>query len=194
MFEHAPTARDRDAGRLGDVGEHETIRSRRHRPMSRPLSGLVRSVAMTLHHDRLRSDRPISSHSHHASTPPARVVADTRAPDHGPVDGAWWPHSDDLSAELDGLETLLAGRAGVLARLTYCMTAWQPIEGADASRTIPSVSTGITTSPSAHSVSAAWTELVAFWWSYRRRPTPYPLGRCSIERRNGRTCSLRRSC
>ncbi|AYA25736.1 hypothetical protein C6369_015475 [Rhodococcus rhodochrous] len=44
------------------------------------------------------------------------------------MDGAWWPCSDDLSAELDELETLLAGRAGVLDRLTYCMTAWQPIE------------------------------------------------------------------
>ncbi|WP_338123149.1 DUF5994 family protein [Rhodococcus rhodochrous] len=128
MFEHAATARDRDAGRLGDVGEHEGIRSRCHRPMSRPLGGLVRSVAMTLHHDRLRSDRPVSTPSHHASTPPARLSLTPGHPTTGPVDGAWWPCSDDLSAELDELETLLAGRAGVLDRLTYCMTAWQPIE------------------------------------------------------------------
>jgi uncharacterized protein DUF5994 len=44
----------------------------------------------------------------------------------GYVDGAWWPRSRDLSAELPGLFTALAERLGVVARMAYNLDEWQP--------------------------------------------------------------------
>ena len=41
-----------------------------------------------------------------------------KAPTSGHVDGAWWPHSDDLSTELPDLLTVLAVRLGIIVALT----------------------------------------------------------------------------
>ncbi len=44
--------------------------------------------------------------------------------DAGYVDGAWWPRSRDLAAELPALFEALAGRLGVVDRLAYSLTEW----------------------------------------------------------------------
>lgn len=42
----------------------------------------------------------------------------------GYVDGAWWPYSDDLATELQGVLTPLAARLGVIHRVTYHLDEW----------------------------------------------------------------------
>ncbi|MFD8496763.1 DUF5994 family protein [Amycolatopsis sp. NPDC059657] len=44
----------------------------------------------------------------------------------GFVDGAWWPRTADLAAELPPLVTSLAGVLGDVERVTYNLTAWDP--------------------------------------------------------------------
>jgi hypothetical protein len=48
----------------------------------------------------------------------------TRNP--GYVDGAWWPRSRDLSAELPALFAALATRLGIVARMAYNLDEWKP--------------------------------------------------------------------
>jgi len=40
------------------------------------------------------------------------------------LDGAWWPRSDDLAAELPSLVEVLAMRLGYITRVTYVTTEW----------------------------------------------------------------------
>lgn len=42
----------------------------------------------------------------------------------GHVDGAWWPHSDDLPIELPDLLAVLSIRLGRIDRVTYNFTDW----------------------------------------------------------------------
>lgn len=42
----------------------------------------------------------------------------------GNVDGAWWPHSDDLPAELPDLLAVLSVRLGQIDRVTYNFADW----------------------------------------------------------------------
>ncbi|MFD1046399.1 DUF5994 family protein [Kibdelosporangium lantanae] len=49
-----------------------------------------------------------------------------KAPTSGYVDGAWWPRSRDLSAELPTLLGVLAVRLGYIARVTYNLGVWNP--------------------------------------------------------------------
>ncbi|WP_216208747.1 DUF5994 family protein [Amycolatopsis aidingensis] len=68
-------------------------------------------------------------------TPPTEVIGPSRpaprlrlkpeAPTTGYVDGAWWPRSRDLAAELPALLAVLAVRPGRIERVTYNLTAWQ---------------------------------------------------------------------
>ncbi len=44
----------------------------------------------------------------------------------GFVDGAWWPHSDDLAAELPDLVAVLSVRLGAIARVAYNRGEWAP--------------------------------------------------------------------
>ncbi len=44
----------------------------------------------------------------------------------GRVDGAWWPRSDDLAAEVPGLAAALASRLGPVERVAYHPAAWRP--------------------------------------------------------------------
>ncbi len=46
------------------------------------------------------------------------------APHAGYVDGAWWPHSDDLGVELPGLLALLSERLGPVDRVLYKVSDW----------------------------------------------------------------------
>jgi hypothetical protein len=47
-----------------------------------------------------------------------------KAPQTGFVDGAWWPHSDDLTKELPDLLAVLSVRLGVIDRVLYNLGEW----------------------------------------------------------------------
>jgi Family of unknown function (DUF5994) len=60
-------------------------------------------------------------------TPPnktPRLRLKPKAPTTGYVDGAWWPHSDDLTIELPDLLAVLSIRLGPIDRLIYNLTEW----------------------------------------------------------------------
>ncbi|MGY2060892.1 DUF5994 family protein, partial [Nocardia gipuzkoensis] len=65
-----------------------------------------------------------------------RLRSDTPIP--GYIDGAWWPRSDDLAAELPDLLALLRPRLGPIHRVTYHLTEWSsvPRRFADAGRRV----------------------------------------------------------
>lgn len=56
-----------------------------------------------------------------ARHPPLRLRLKPSAPATGYVDGAWWPRSRDLTAELAALGEVLAIR---LERVAYGLSAW----------------------------------------------------------------------
>jgi Family of unknown function (DUF5994) len=45
---------------------------------------------------------------------------------HTAVDGAWWPRSTDLAAELPSLVAALDARGVRIARISYALSAWDP--------------------------------------------------------------------
>lgn len=47
-----------------------------------------------------------------------------KAPQSGHVDGAWWPRSDDLAAELPDLLAVLSVRLGRIDRVMYNLNEW----------------------------------------------------------------------
>lgn len=55
---------------------------------------------------------------------PLRLKLKPKAPTTGYVDGAWWPRSRDLSAELPALLAVLAVRLGRVHRVSYNLSAW----------------------------------------------------------------------
>lgn len=55
-----------------------------------------------------------------------RLRLKPKAPTTGYVDGAWWPRSRDLSAELPALLAVLVVRLGHIARVTYNLAVWNP--------------------------------------------------------------------
>ena len=60
-------------------------------------------------------------------TPPGhtpRLRLKPKAPLSGYVDGAWWPHSDDLAAELPDLLAVLSVRLGRIDRVIYSLNEW----------------------------------------------------------------------
>ena len=42
----------------------------------------------------------------------------------GFVDGAWWPYSTDLAAEIPALLEAITGRLGSIERVSYSMAGW----------------------------------------------------------------------
>jgi hypothetical protein len=64
-----------------------------------------------------------------------RLRLKPKAPTTGHVDGAWWPHSDDLLMELPDLLAVLSVRLGRIDRVIYNLTEWAsapaklPIDG-----------------------------------------------------------------
>lgn len=56
------------------------------------------------------------------NTPRLRLKPKSSTPGH--VDGAWWPHSDDLARELPDLLTVLSGRLGAVDRVTHNLDEW----------------------------------------------------------------------
>jgi Family of unknown function (DUF5994) len=54
-----------------------------------------------------------------------RLRLKRKAPISGYVDGAWWPHSDDLLNELPDLLSVLSVRLGTVARVMYNLDEWR---------------------------------------------------------------------
>ena len=68
--------------------------------------------------------RPVSG-GHRAgpeNTPRLRMKPKARPTGH--VDGAWWPHTDDLPSELPDLLAVLSVRLGSVERVIYDLSAW----------------------------------------------------------------------
>jgi Family of unknown function (DUF5994) len=60
-------------------------------------------------------------------TPPEktpRLRLKPKAPTSGYVDGAWWPHSEDLPSELPDLLAVLSVRLGPIDRVIYNLSEW----------------------------------------------------------------------
>lgn len=57
---------------------------------------------------------------------PPRLKLKPQAATTGQVDGAWWPRSRDMAAELPTLLTDLAARLGRVERVSYNLAAWAP--------------------------------------------------------------------
>jgi hypothetical protein len=60
-------------------------------------------------------------------TPPIhtpRLKLKPKAPRNGYVDGAWWPHDADLTAELPDLLSVLSVRLGPIGRVIYNVNEW----------------------------------------------------------------------
>jgi hypothetical protein len=53
-----------------------------------------------------------------------RLRLKPKAPHSGYVDGAWWPRSDDLVAELPDLLAVLSVRLGRIDRVMYNLSEW----------------------------------------------------------------------
>ncbi|PWK91809.1 hypothetical protein C8D88_1011848 [Lentzea atacamensis] len=77
----------------------------------------------------------MTSAPHHSMAPPAvtaneqpryplRLRLRPKALTTGYVDGAWWPRSRDLAAELPALLAVLAVRLGETPRVSYNLTEW----------------------------------------------------------------------
>jgi hypothetical protein len=74
---------------------------------------------MTLQQPRSQAGRHLTPPDH---TPRLRLKA--KAPQTGYVDGAWWPHSDDLTKELPDLLAVLSVRLGAIDRVLYNLGEW----------------------------------------------------------------------
>jgi uncharacterized protein DUF5994 len=55
-----------------------------------------------------------------------RLRLKPKGPATGYVDGAWWPRSADLTAELPALAEVLAVRLGRVVRVAYALSSWDP--------------------------------------------------------------------
>jgi len=67
-----------------------------------------------------------------------RLRLKPKAPQSGYVDGAWWPHSEDLTAELPDLLSVLSVRLGRIGRVIYNVNEWAkpPAKFATGGRTV----------------------------------------------------------
>ncbi len=88
---------------------------------------------MTLGSNQMESR---SRHSPPEHTPRLRLKP--KAPVSGYVDGAWQPHSDNLTAELPDLLSVLSVRLGPVARVVYNVNEWStaPAKFATGGRTV----------------------------------------------------------
>jgi len=64
-------------------------------------------------------------HSSSVSSQPLRLRLKPKAPTTGHVDGAWWPRTHDLTAELPELAEVLSVRLGPVHRVAFAMDAWE---------------------------------------------------------------------
>ena len=75
---------------------------------------------------------------HAPPTHTPRLRLKPKAPQSGYVDGAWWPHSEDLTAELPDLLSVLSVRLGPIGRVIYNLNEWAkpPAKFATGGRTV----------------------------------------------------------
>src|SRR3954447_20172445 len=66
----------------------------------------------------------MTSGPHLHTTHQPRLRLKPKAPATGYVDGAWWPRSKDLAAELPALVEVLAVRVGPVGQVAYALDAW----------------------------------------------------------------------
>jgi hypothetical protein len=71
---------------------------------------------------RVARTAPNSAHIGPQHTPRLRLKP--KATSTGHVDGAWWPHSDNLLMELPDLLAVLSVRLGPIDRVTYNFADW----------------------------------------------------------------------
>ncbi|WP_328593170.1 DUF5994 family protein [Lentzea tibetensis] len=67
---------------------------------------------------------PLASTANEQPRHSLRLRLRPKAPTTGHVDGAWWPRSRDLVAELPALLAVLAVRLGDVMRVSYNLTEW----------------------------------------------------------------------
>jgi Family of unknown function (DUF5994) len=65
-----------------------------------------------------------SGHRHNLPARTPRLRLKPKAPQSGYVDGAWWPHSADLTVELPDLLAVLSVRLGRISRVIYRLDEW----------------------------------------------------------------------
>jgi Family of unknown function (DUF5994) len=87
----------------------------------------------------LKTDHGADARRRHA--PPEhtpRLRLKPKAPQNGYVDGAWWPHSEDLAVELPDLLSVLSVRLGPIGRVIYNLNEWgtPPTKLATGGRTV----------------------------------------------------------
>ena len=61
------------------------------------------------------------------SAAPLRLLLKPHTTPTGYLDGGWWPRSRDLSAELPAMLRVLATRLGPVGRVSFAMSAWEPV-------------------------------------------------------------------
>jgi hypothetical protein len=96
------------------------------------VQGRVIADSKDLAGSRSRQERHMTLNQDHAdvgqrSSPPEhtpRLRLKPRAPHSGYVDGAWWPHTDELAAELPDLLAVLSVRLGRIDRVMYNLNEW----------------------------------------------------------------------
>jgi hypothetical protein len=71
-----------------------------------------------------QADRMDVGHRHTPPTHTPRLRLKPKEPRSGSVDGAWWPHSEDLEAELPDLLAVLSVRLGPIGRVIYKLNEW----------------------------------------------------------------------
>lgn len=86
----------------------------------------------------LKTDHTDARHLHSRPVHTPRLRLKPKAPKSGYVDGAWWPHSTNLTAELPDLLSVLSVRLGPIARVLYNVNEWAtpPAKFATGGRTV----------------------------------------------------------
>ncbi|MCV7026483.1 hypothetical protein H7I77_24525 [Mycolicibacterium novocastrense] len=67
---------------------------------------------------------PVPGRRHDGPENTPRLRLKRKGPASGYVDGAWWPHSEDLQRELPDLLSVLSVRLGPVARVMYNLAEW----------------------------------------------------------------------
>ena len=73
--------------------------------------------------------RPAALAGSPAAPTPLRLQLDPDGPAEPDLDGAWWPRSTELSAELPALLSALSAQLGPIALIGYRRDAWNPAPG-----------------------------------------------------------------
>ncbi|MGV0606881.1 DUF5994 family protein [Mycolicibacterium sp. XJ1904] len=66
----------------------------------------------------------VSDRRHDGPENTPRLRLKRKGPTSGYVDGAWWPHSEDLEQELPDLLSVLSVRLGPVSRVMYNIAEW----------------------------------------------------------------------